>query len=109
MKLLQYKGFFGSFEISPEDDIFFGKVEFIDDLVSYEGSTPKELEAAFIEAVDDYVETCKELGRDPQKPYKGTFNVRCGANLHKQAAIKAKTLDINLNELVKRALESYVR
>ncbi len=105
MKLMEYKGFYGSVEASVEDGCLFGKLEFIDPLVNYEGDTVQEIEAAFHEAVDNYIESCEELGVEPQKPYRGTFNVRIGQKLHRAAAIAAKQKDINLNELVKLAIE----
>lgn len=76
MKSLKHKGYVGSSNISLEDNCLYGKIEFINDLVTYEGQTPEELKAAFIEAVDDYIETCKELEQAPEKPFKGSFNVR---------------------------------
>ncbi len=108
MKLMEYKGFYGSVEASVEDECLFGKLEFIDPLVNYEGETVHEIEAAFHEAVDDYIKTCVDLNIEPQKPYRGTFNVRIGRDLHRAAAIAARQKDINLNELVKRAIEREV-
>ncbi len=105
MKLLRYKGFYGSIEASVEDGCLYGKLEFIDALVSYEGDTVQVLEVAFHEAVNDYIETCHTLGTEPQKPYRGSFNVRVGRELHRTAAIVAKQRNINLNQLVKLALE----
>ncbi len=108
MKLMEYKGFYGSIEASVEDGCLFGKLEFIDPLVNYEGETVQEIEVAFHEAVDDYIESCKTLNIEPQKSYRGTFNVRIGRDLHRAAVIAAKQRDINLNELVKRAIEREV-
>ncbi|MGI0119631.1 type II toxin-antitoxin system HicB family antitoxin [Zooshikella sp. RANM57] len=74
MNTLSYKGYHGSVEISTEDNILFGKVLFISPLVNYEGETVKELQEAFKEAVDDYLEDCKAQGVEPEKPCKGSFN-----------------------------------
>jgi predicted HicB family RNase H-like nuclease len=108
MKLMEYKGYYGSVEASVEDGCLFGKLEFIDPLVNYEGATVQDMVAAFHEAVDDYTQTCRNQGIEPQKPYKGTFNVRVGEELHRAAVIAAKQRDMNLNELVKRAIEREV-
>jgi predicted HicB family RNase H-like nuclease len=62
---LQYKGYVGSIEASTEDKYLFGTVLFIRPLVSYEGQTVAELEAAFREAVDGYLHTCEQLGQKP--------------------------------------------
>ncbi len=56
--LLQYRGCYGSIETSAEDNCLFGKLLFIRALVNYEGETVAELQAAFREAVDDYLATC---------------------------------------------------
>jgi len=104
MKLMEYKGFYGSIDASVEDGCLFGKLEFIEPLVNYEGETVDEVRLAFQEAVEDYLNTCKTLGGEPAKPYRGTFNVRIGRDLHKAAVVAAKQRDINLNGLVKRAI-----
>jgi predicted HicB family RNase H-like nuclease len=103
--LLKYKGYFGSIEHSLEDMVLFGKIECISDLVNYEADSLPELKVAFEEAVEDYLETCAEIGKDPEKPMSGTFNVRVGAELHKQVYLDARNLEINLNEYVKLALK----
>ncbi len=61
--LLEYKGFYGSVEFSAADRVFFGKLEFINDLVNYEAEVVKDIEKAFHEAVENYLETCKEIGK----------------------------------------------
>ncbi|WP_038292220.1 hypothetical protein [Zooshikella ganghwensis] len=55
MNTLSYKGYHGSVEVCTEDNILFGKVLFINPLVSYEGESVKALQEAFKEAVDDYL------------------------------------------------------
>jgi len=106
--LMEYKGYLGSVSFSEEDEILYGKVEFIRDLVSYEGENTKEIKVAFQEAVDDYLQTCEEENREPDKPFKGSFNVRTGSELHRQAAIFAKEQGQNLNQVIIKALEDYL-
>jgi predicted HicB family RNase H-like nuclease len=103
--LLTYKGYNGSAQYSAADEVFYGKLEGIDDLVNYEGTSVKELIKAFNEAVEDYLETCKEIGKDPNKTYKGSFNVRIPTDLHRNAAIYAASKDISLNDFVKTAIQ----
>jgi predicted HicB family RNase H-like nuclease len=66
--MLEYKGYFGSVAYSAEDGVLHGRLEFIRDLVSYEGKDAKEIKAAFQEAVDDYVELCELEGRKVYVP-----------------------------------------
>lgn len=104
-KLMKYKGFAGSVDFSLEDGVLFGKIECINDLVTFEASNLQELEAAFHESVDDYLETCELIGKEPDKPMSGSFNVRIGTALHKSAYLESKNLNINLNEFIKLAVE----
>lgn len=105
---MTYKGYIGSASYSEEDEVFYGKIEAIKDLILFEGKSVKELKSAFHEAVDDYLEVCKEMGREPQKAFKGKFNVRVPFDLHRKAVEKATRLGISLNQLVQRALEDKV-
>lgn len=102
--ILEYKNYLASVHFSAADDVFYGKVLAINDLISFEGASVKELKAAFEEAVEDYLETCLEVGKAPDKTYKGTFNVRVSSDLHKQAALFAAVHNITLNDFVKKAL-----
>jgi predicted HicB family RNase H-like nuclease len=106
--ILQYKTYYATVHFSAEDEVFFGEIIGINDLVSFEGTTVKELKKAFHEAVDDYIATCKELGKDPEKTYKGSFNVRIPTELHRQAAIYASVKKISLNDLVRQAIDIIV-
>lgn len=107
-KILEHKGFQGSMEVSVEDNVLFGKILNITDLVSYDADTPAGLKEAFSEAVDDYLETCKQLGVNPDKPLSGTFNIRIGCDLHRQAAMQAIREEKSLNDFVKEAVECHV-
>lgn len=106
--VLTYKGFIGSVHFSAEDKVFHGKIEGITDLVSFEGHTVNELVKAFHEAVDDYITLCKELGKEPLKSCKGSFNVRVPSELHTKAIQQASMLGISLNQLVQKAMEKAV-
>lgn len=106
--MLSYKGYFGSVQFSEEDRVFHGKMEFIRSLVNYEGTNVDELETAFREAVDDYLELCQDQGKKPDQPFKGSFNVRTGTDLHRQAALYAQQKGLNLNKVVIEALKNFL-
>ncbi|WP_341519895.1 type II toxin-antitoxin system HicB family antitoxin [Pseudomonas sp. G.S.17] len=106
--LLHHRGYYGSLEASPEDNCLFGKLQFIRALVSYEGQTVAQLSEAFRAAVDDYLETCATLGKDPELPCKGSFNVRVGHDLHLAASVAATRDEISLNDLTRKALRQYL-
>lgn len=103
--MLYYKGYYGSIHFDDEELSLYGKVEYIKALISYEGESAAELKKAFEEAVADYLAMCEEENIIPEKPFKGTFNVRIGASLHEKVTVAATEMGIKLNEFVKRALE----
>lgn len=108
MKTLSYKGYEGTVEVDMDASVCRGKLLFVPDLVTYVAETPKRLKAAFEEAVDDYLATCDELGRQPKKPFRGSFNVRVSPELHRSAAVRAARDEMALNEVVARALDCYL-
>jgi len=106
--LLEHRGYYGSIEVSHEDNCLFGRLQFIRALVSYEGETVAQLTKAFRDAVDDYLDTCETLERVPEIPCKGTFNVRVGHELHLAANMAAQQAQMSLNDLTKQALRQYL-
>lgn len=105
---MEYRGYVGSVEFSEPDSTFFGQVMGIRGLISYEGATASELIDDFHGAVDDYLELCQIQGIEPERAYKGSFNVRISPELHRKAAICAAAQNISLNSLVEQSLEKYV-
>lgn len=106
--VFEHKGYCGSIEVSLDDDCLHGKILFINDLITYEGQTVAELVSAFKSAVERYLEDCKTIGVEPDHPFSGTFNVRIGPEMHKQAVIAAKKSNRTLNEFVKSAIGSAI-
>lgn len=104
----EYKGYLGSAEVDLDDNLLVGRLLFIKDVVSYVADSPRALEAAFREAVDDYLATCAQLGDQPDAPCKGTFNVRVGPDRHKEAVLAALKRGISLNDLVSQAIDAFV-
>lgn len=102
---MEYKGYVGSVEFSEEDALFYGKVLGIRALISYEGTNAAELVADFHGAVDDYLELCAQSGTEPEKAYKGSFNVRISPELHKQAVIAAMSQNMSLNSFVETSIQ----
>lgn len=101
---LEYKGYTGSIEPSIEDECLHGKLLFIDDFVTYEGETVAHVTQAFKDAVDRYLAYCERTGKPASKVYSGTFNVRIGPDLHKQAVQAAVRRGVKLNEFVAQAV-----
>ena len=108
MNILKYKDFVGTAEVDVSRGVCRGKLLFIDDLVTYEADSPKRLQAEFEAAVDDYLETCQQVGKDPQRPFRGLFNVRVPPALHRAAKLRAISGDVALNDVVVRALDAFL-
>lgn len=108
MKPLTYRNYHGSVEVDTEDNILHGSIQFINDLVTYEASDVVGLKLAFQEAVDDYLATCAEVGKDADRPSSGQFNVRTGPELHRRAQLRALQDGTTLNAVVVCAMENYL-
>ena len=106
--ILEYKNFSGTVGYSSEDNILFGNVIGINGLISYEGNSIESLKKDFEEAVDSYLEICDETGNEPQKNYRGSFNVRVSPSLHKTLAIFSASHNQTLNATVEEAIRQYV-
>ena len=108
-EVLKYKGYEGSIEFDTDDEILFGIILFINDLVLYAGNTIAELKKDFKLAVDDYIETCRAIDKVPQKSYSGTFNIRIGNEAHHILAQEAELHDVTLNSYIKEILDDYIK
>ena len=73
--MMQYKDYFGSIHYSDDDKIFYGQVEYIRSLISFEGEDVVSLRASFQEAIDDYLALCEEKSIEPEKPFRGSFEI----------------------------------
>ncbi len=102
--VLNYRGFIGSVHFSADDLLFYGKVEGITDLITFEGETVKELTEAFHYMVDEHIKDCENENIAPEKSYKGSFNVRLTPELHRRIAVSAKMRGISINKYISEAL-----
>ncbi len=103
----EYMGYTGEVCFSEEDRLLYGKVLGIRSLISFEGSTVAGLIHDFHEAVDRYLESFAEENRAPEKPFKGSFNVRISPDLHRKAALKAMDQGISLNAFVENSIRKF--
>ena len=106
MKTLKHKGYAAKVEFDAEDEIFTGHIVGIADVVGFHAETVADLKAAFVEAVEDYLETCKAIGKAPEKTYSGKFMVRISPEAHKEAARQAELAGKSLNQWAEEALLS---
>ena len=107
--MMEYKGYIGKVEIDEEVGILYGEVINVRDVITFEGTTVEEVQRAFRESVDDYLEFCAQRGESPEKPFSGKFVVRLPAELHRKAYIQAKLKDKSLNSWITEVLQSVLR
>ena len=108
--IMKYKGYWAEIRYSDEDEGFCGFVEGLkNDDISFEGVTVKALKKDFKDAIDHYLQVCKETGTEPEKQCKGSLNVRLGVELHNKAKIKSIEKNISINELIKDAVKLYLK
>ncbi len=106
--ILEYKGYYAKIEYSAEDQVLYGKIEGINDLVNFESTSPTQIQQEFEQAVDGYLDFCKEIGKSPDKVYRGLFNVRIAPDLHRELSHLAFKTDQTLNQVVEKAIRCYV-
>ena len=105
---ISYKGYSGSVEFSDEDSIFHGRIIGINDHITYDGCNVDELRKNFYDAVDEYLNICSEMGKEPEKAYKGSFNVRIAPTLHRDLAVYSESHGKTLNSTVEEAIRNYI-
>lgn len=106
--ILEYKGYHTKIEFDSESLVVRGKIEGIKDFVDFESADMTNIEEEFHAAIDEYLEFCKEVGKEPDKEYKGTFNIRIAPELHKKLAVVAMINGDTLNATVEKAIAEYV-
>ena len=106
--MMEYKGYMGAVEYDAQAKIFHGDIINTRDVITFQGTTVKEIERAFKDSIDDYISWCTEEGVEPEKPYSGKFNVRLSPELHRQIAILAKKKRVSLNSLVEKAISNEI-
>jgi len=105
--IVTYRGYQGS--VTYEDGALIIRVLHIRDFVSDECESATEVEKAFQELVEEYLADCAKLGKEPDRPFKGSFNVRVEPELHRQAAMKAAEGGCSLNDFVASAIREHVK
>ncbi len=104
--MLSYRGYSGQINYDDEAKIFHGEVIDTRDVITFQGTSVDEIELAFRESIDDYLEFCKERGEQPDKPFSGKFILRMSPKLHHKLYLKANRSGKSLNKWVVETLDS---
>ncbi len=106
--ILSYKGYNTRIDYDKEEMKLFGKIEGINDLVFFSSDSTTKIEDEFHQAVDEYLELCEINNVEPDKVYKGLFNVRIQPELHKRLSLYACLNEISLNAAVEQSIEYFL-
>ncbi len=103
-QVMRYKGYKASIVYEAEDNLLVGRILQISDIISFHGTSLKEMKAAFKEAVDDYLAHCKEISKEPNKPFTGNVMFRLKPETHSKAALAAQMKGVSLNQWAEEVL-----
>ncbi len=106
--MMKYNGYRASISYDEDDKIFVGEVFGVSDSLNFHGRSIEELEQAFHDCIDNYLSICAQIGKDPQKEFSGTFNVRTSPELHREASEYAALHNISLNQVVSKAIDFFL-
>jgi predicted HicB family RNase H-like nuclease len=106
--MLEYKGYTAHVELDSEAGIFHGDVLDTRDVITFQGKSVDEVQEAFRESIDDYLEFCAQRGEEPDKPFSGRLMVRLSPNLHRRLYAEARHEGKSLNQFISEKLEMAV-
>lgn len=106
--VMEYNGYHARIEYDSQDNIFVGTVLGLNDVLGFHGSSVEELMLAFKDCIDNYLEWCKVAGKEPEREFRGMFNVRISPDSHREAAMEAAIDGITMNQFVSEAIEEKI-
>ncbi|MDR3147077.1 MAG: type II toxin-antitoxin system HicB family antitoxin [Treponema sp.] len=106
--MMEYKGYVGIVDYDAEAKLFHGDIVNTRDVITFQGTSVKEIEKAFRDSVEDYLAWCREENMEPERPYSGKFSLRLPPELHKEVAMKARKLKMSINSFVEKAIHDEI-
>jgi predicted HicB family RNase H-like nuclease len=107
--MFKYKEYMGHVDFDEDAEVFHGEIINTRDVITFQGTSVRELKKAFKDSIDDYLAFCEERGESPDKPFSGKFNLRLEPELHREAFVAAKQSNMSLNSWVSKAIENSVQ
>jgi predicted HicB family RNase H-like nuclease len=102
---MKYKGYHGQVNYDEEAKLFHGEIVGLRDVITFQGTSVDELEQAFKDSIDEYLDFCKELGREAEKPFSGKLILRLPPEIHERAAYQARSSGVSLNTWLKQGIQ----
>jgi predicted HicB family RNase H-like nuclease len=108
MKPLRYRDYLATIERDPDAGLFHGEVINTRAVLTFQGRSIDELSAAFSKTIADYEDWCRERGKEPERPYSGSFTLRLPPDLHRRVAEAAARSGKSLNGFIKDTLKGAI-
>jgi predicted HicB family RNase H-like nuclease len=106
--MLKYKEYFGDVIYDDEAKIFHGEIINTKSVITFQGTSVQEIEKAFKDSIDDYLDWCKERNKEPEKPFSGKFVLRISPELHREISLNAKNKHTSINSFIVKTLEKEI-
>ena len=108
--MMEYKGYTAAVEFDESVGRLHGRVvnSGAYPIATFEATDVKGIRREFHRSIDEYLQSCKEDGVEPRKPYSGKLHVRLGPDLHQRVARSAAESGLSLNRWIMQALEKSV-
>ena len=103
--MLKYKGYTGVVQFDDKAMIFHGEVTGLRDVITFRGTTPKQIKKEFEKSIDGYLDWCEELGQAPEKPFSGNLHLRLNPDLHAKLFAEARISGTSLNNYINQTLK----
>jgi len=102
---MTYDGYVANVELDEEAGPSHGEVINTQDVLTFQGRTLDDLRAAFADTIADYVDWCRDRGKEPERPYSGNSTVRVSPELHRRIAAAAARDGKSVNAFIASTLE----
>ena len=102
---MKYKNYTGYVEFDANASVFHGEVLDTRAVITFQGISVAELEQAFRDSSDDYLEFCQQRGEKPDKPFSGRLMLRLSPVLHRQVYAQARWDGKSSNQWITETLQ----
>lgn len=104
--MLKYKGYTGYVVYDEEAHIFHGEVAALRAVITFQGTTVNEIEQAFKDSIDDYIEWCRKRGKQPEQTCSGKFNLRMPPEVYAKVVAHAAQEGLSINSYILKRLNA---
>ncbi|MCC8061387.1 MAG: type II toxin-antitoxin system HicB family antitoxin [Clostridiales bacterium] len=104
--MMEYKGYHATVEFDADDGIFVGEVFGIADSLNFHATSVEELKEMFQQSIDNYLDICEKTGKQPEREFKGSFNVRIPPEMHRRVVLAAEKNKMTLNQYIIKAIDN---